>query len=206
MVSDRVSGDIAAASDRPAEIAADPDVALLRRIAAGDGPACAALLDRHLGRIVALGWRMLGSRAEAEDVAQEVFLRAWQQAPAWRPGAARFATWLHRVAVNLCLDRLRRRREVGLDSAGDPPGDDPHPGSALQHRAVADRVDGALAELPERQRTAILLCHYQELGNAEAAAVMEIGVEALESLLSRGRRKLRALLAGEAEDLMGGLQ
>lgn len=206
MVSDRVPGGIAKVSDRPAESAEDPDVALLRRVAAGDGPACAALLDRHLGRIVALAWRMLGSHAEAEDVAQEVFLRAWQQAPQWRPGAARFATWLHRVAVNLCLDRLRRRREVGLDSAGDPPGDDLHPGSALQRRAVADRVGAALAALPERQRTAIVLCHFQELGNVEAAAVMEIGVEAVESLLARGRRKLRALLADQAADLMGGLE
>lgn len=184
----------------------DPDLALVRRIAVGDGPACAALLDRHLGRIVGLAWRMLGSRAEAEDVAQEVFLRAWQQAPAWQAGRARFATWLHRVAVNLCLDRLRRRREVGLDAAGDPPGGDPHPGSALQRRAVSDRVAAALAELPERQRMAILLCHFQDLGNVEAAAVMEIGVDALESLLSRGRRKLRALLVDEAENLVGGLE
>src|SRR5690606_18087537 len=87
----------------------DPDLALLGRIAAGDGPACAVLVDRHLGRVVALAWRMLGSRADAEDVAQEVFLRAWQRAASWRPeGGARFSTWLHRVAVNLCLDRLRR--------------------------------------------------------------------------------------------------
>src|SRR5690606_12133095 len=101
---------------------------------------CAVLVDRHLGRIVALGWRMLGSRAEAEDMAQEAFLRLWQQAGDWRAGGARLSTWLHRVAVNLCLDRLRRRREVGLDEAGDPASDAPHPGSALQRQAVADRV------------------------------------------------------------------
>jgi RNA polymerase sigma-70 factor (ECF subfamily) len=188
------------------ELGSDPDLPLLRRVAAGDGAACAALVDRHLGRIVALGWRMLGSRAEAEDVAQEVFLRLWQQAGGWRAGGARFSTWLHRVAVNLCLDRLRRRREVGLDFAGDPPSDAPHPGAAIQRRAVADRVQAALALLPERQRIAVVLCHFQELGNVEAAAVMEIGVEALESLLSRGRRKLRELLREDAADLMGELE
>ena len=184
----------------------DPDLPLLRRIARGDGSACAALVDRHLPRIVALGWRMLGSRAEAEDVAQEVFLRVWESAGAWQAGRARFSTWLHRVAVNLCLDRLRRRREVGLEEAGDPPGDDPHPGRELQRRAVAGRVHAALGQLPERQRAAIVLCHFQELGNAEAAEVMEVGVDALESLLARGRRKLRALLLEEAPDLMGELE
>ena len=110
------------------------------------------------------------------------------------------------MAVNLCLDRLRRRREVGLEAAGDPPAGTPHPGAAMQERAVADRVQAALALLPERQRAAIVLCHFQELGNAEAAAVMEIGVEALESLLARGRRKLRELLQSDAADLMGGLE
>ncbi|GIK99450.1 MAG: RNA polymerase sigma factor [Alphaproteobacteria bacterium] len=184
----------------------DPDLPLLRRIAAGDGPACAALVDRHLPRMVALGWRMLGSRAEAEEVAQEVFLRVWQNAAGWQPKRARFSTWLHRVAVNLCLDRLRRRREVGLEEAGDPPGDDPHPGRELQRRAVAERVQAALGRLPERQRAAIVLCHFQELGNAEAAEVMEVGVDALESLLARGRRKLRALLLDDAPDLIGELE
>ncbi len=188
------------------EAGSDPDLEFLRRVAAGDGAACAVLVDRHLGRIVALGWRMLGSRAEAEDVAQDVFLRLWQNAAAWRPGGAHLATWLHRVAVNLCLDRLRRRREVDLDAAGDPPAGTPHPGTAMQERAVADRVQAALALLPERQRAAIVLCHFQELGNVEAAAVMEIGVEALESLLARGRRKLRERLQDDAADLMGGLE
>src|SRR5690606_21973682 len=148
-----------------------------------------------LGRILALAFRMLGSRAEAEEVAQEVFLRVWQQAGAWRAtDGARLSTWLHRVAVNLCLDRLRRRRETGLEAAAEVAAADPHPGANLQRRAVADRVAAALASLPDRQRTAIVLCHYQELGNIEAAAVMEIGVEALESLLARGRRGLRERL------------
>lgn len=184
----------------------DPDLDLVRRVGRGDGAACAALIDRHLPRIMALAGRMLGNRADAEEVAQEVFLRVWQQAAGWRPGAAKFSTWLHRVAVNLCHDRLRRRRETGIEAAGDPPGGEPPPGAGLQRRAVAARVERALAQLPARQRSAILLCHYQELGNIEAAAVLEVSVEALESLLARGRRRLRALLADEVGDLLGELR
>ena len=192
------------ASGRPASgPVEDPDLELVRRVGAGDGPACAALVDRHLARIVGLAGRMLGNRAEAEEVAQDVFLRVWQQAGRWRAGEARFSTWLHRVAVNLCHDRLRRRRETTLEAAGDPPSPDPPPGAALQRAAVVARVEAALQQLPERQRTAILLSHYQELGNIEAAAVLGVSVEALESLLARGRRRLKEILAGEVGDLMG---
>jgi RNA polymerase sigma-70 factor, ECF subfamily len=183
----------------------DPDLDLLRRIANGDGAACAALVDRHLRRITGLAGRLLGDRADAEDVAQEVFLRVWQQAPKWRSGEAKFSTWLHRVTLNLCTDRLRRRRETALEAAGDPASDAPSPDAGLQEAAIVARVQAALAQLPERQREAIVLCHYQELGNIEAAAVLELSVDALESLLARGRRKLRELLAEELPDLTGSI-
>jgi RNA polymerase sigma-70 factor (ECF subfamily) len=149
---------------------------------------------------------VLANRADAEEVAQEVFLRVWQQAAKWRAGEARFSTWLHRVTLNLCHDRLRRRRETALEAAGDLPTGSPPPGADLQRAAVAARVQRALTGLPDRQRDAILLCHYQELGNIEAAAVLGVSIEALESLLARGRRRLRELLAEEANDLMGELQ
>lgn len=181
----------------------DPDLPLVRRAGAGDQVACAALVDRHLPGVLRLAGRLLGDPAGAEDVAQETFMRVWQHAGRWRPGEARFSTWLHRVAVNLCQDRLRRRREAPLEAAGDPQSDAPGPEGVLQRRSVAARVEAALASLPERQRTALVLSHYQELGNAEAAAVMAVSVEALESLLSRGRRRLREVLAGDAPDLMG---
>lgn len=192
-------------ADRNARHAAgeDPDTELVRLAGEGDGHACAALVDRHLPRVLGMAVRMLGNRAEAEDVAQEVFLRTWRHAPDWKPGRARFSTWMYRVAMNLCHDRLRRRREVDLSEIGDPPDEAPSPGQGLQDARVAERVERALAQLPERQRQAIVLCHYEELGNIEAAAVMEIGVEALESLLSRGRRKLRELLREDAPDLIG---
>jgi len=181
----------------------DPDLALVRRIGAGDGAACAALVDRHLPRILALAGGILGNRAEADDVAQEVFLRVWRHAGRWKPGKARFSTWLHRVTVNLCRDRLRRRREAPLDEAGDPPSPDPSADALLQRQSVGARVQAAVARLPERQRAAVVLVHFQELGNIEAAAALEVSVEALESLLGRGRRRLRELLAGEISELMG---
>jgi RNA polymerase sigma-70 factor, ECF subfamily len=187
----------------PAE---DPDLELVRRAGAGDASACAALVDGYLAKVTAFAGRTLANRADAEEVAQEVFLRVWQHAGSWRAGGARFSTWLYRVTLNLCHDRLRRRRETALDAAGDPASDAPPPGADLQRSAVVARVEAALAQLPDRQREAIVLCHYQELGNIEAAAVLDVTVEALESLLSRGRRRLRQLLASEAQDLMGDLR
>jgi RNA polymerase sigma-70 factor, ECF subfamily len=184
----------------------DPDLELVRQVGAGDQRACAALVDRHLPKVLGLAGRLLGNRADAEEVAQEVFLRVWRHAGEWRPGGAKFSTWLHRVTFNLCHDRLRRRRETTLDAIGDPPSGEPPPGTELQRAAVTARVEAALAQLPDRQREAILLCHYQELGNIEAAEAMEISVSALESLLARGRRRLKELLAGELNDLMGELR
>lgn len=184
----------------------DPDLELVRQVGAGDQRACAALVDRHLPKVLGLAGRLLGNRADAEEVAQEVFLRVWRHAGEWRPGGAKFSTWLHRVTFNLCHDRLRRRRETTLDAIGDPPSSEPPPGTELQRAAVTARVEAALAQLPDRQREAILLCHYQELGNIEAAEAMEISVSALESLLARGRRRLKELLAGELGDLMGELR
>ena len=157
-----------------------------------------ALVARKLPRLLALAGRMLGDPVEAEDVAQETFVRAWKQARAWRPGAARFDTWLHRVTLNLCYDRLRRRREVVTDTPPERPDEGPAPDRGLEARDVGDRVAAAMAKLPDRQREAIVLCHYQELSNIEAAALMGVSVEALESLLSRGRRALRVALADVA--------
>jgi RNA polymerase sigma-70 factor (ECF subfamily) len=177
----------------------DPDEELLIRIADGDPAASRALVARKLPRILGLAQRMLGDKTEAEDVAQEAFLRVWRQAPKWRPGEARFDTWLHRVSLNLCYDRLRRRREISTDDAPEVVDDGPAPDRGLEAEDTGRRVGQALAKLPDRQREAVVLCHYQELGNIEAAAVMGVTVEALESLLSRGRRSLRVALADLVE-------
>jgi len=176
-------------------LTADPDEELLGRVAAGDPAAVRALTARKLPRVLALAGRMLGEAAEAEDVAQEAMIRAWRQSGRWRPGGARFDTWLHRVTLNLCYDRLRRRREVSMDTPPDRADEGPAPDRGLQARDVGLRVAAAMKDLPDRQREALSLCHYQELTNIEAAEVMGISVEALESLLSRGRRALRTALA-----------
>jgi RNA polymerase sigma factor (sigma-70 family) len=178
----------------------DPDEDLVSRVGQGDPAAIQAMVARKLPRMLALAQRMLNDPSEAEDVAQETMLKAWRQAPRWTPGKARFDTWLHRVALNLCYDRLRRRREVLTDTMPDRADPGPSPDQRLQTAELGARVDAALAALPERQREAIVLCHYQELGNIEAAALMDISVEALESLLSRGRRALRASLAETARN------
>ena len=177
----------------------DPDEALVARVGRGDPAAVRALMGRKLPRLMSLAQRMLGDAAEAEDVVQETFLRAWRQAPSWIPGAARFDTWMHRVALNLCYDRLRRRRETPTDVLPDRPDEGPGPDRGLQAQDVGRRVAEAMQRLPDRQREAVVLCHYQEMSNIEAAALMGVSVDALESLLARGRRALRAALADLAE-------
>ena len=124
---------------------------------------------------------------------------AWRQAPKWRPGEAKFDTWLHRVTLNLCYDRLRRRRELSYADPPEQADEGPAPDRALKAADTGRQVGRALQNLPDRQREAIVLCHYQELGNIEAAAVMGVNVEALESLLGRGRRALRAALSNLGE-------
>lgn len=175
----------------------DPDVELLARIGNNEPAAVNEMVTRKLPRLLALAGRILGDADEARDVAQESFLRIWRHAASWRSGEARFDTWLHRVALTLCHDRLRRRKERPLaeadtlalaDSA--PPLDE-----QLETTERNARMAAALAALPERQREAIVLQYYQELSNIDAAALMNISVEALESLLSRARRQLRSQLA-----------
>jgi RNA polymerase sigma-70 factor (ECF subfamily) len=178
----------------------DPDLGLIERIGCGDQAAARLLVAAKLPRVTGLATRMLRDRIEAEDVAQEVFVRVWRQAPRWRPGVARFDTWLHTVTLNLCRDRLRRRRErsdEGLPERADP---SPDAEATLITDERGRRVAAAIAALPGRQREAILLIHYPDLSGAEAAAALEVSVEALEALLSRGRRTLRARLAETDDD------
>lgn len=170
------------------------DDALLASSGDGDQNAFRALVARHLARVLSLARRMTGNVAEAEDVAQEAFLRAWQKAPDWRVGEARFSTWLYRVVVNLCLDRRRRKPMAPLEAAGDPL--DPAPSAEL--RLVEDQrkriVADALAALPDRQRAALVLSYYEGVSNIEAAEALGVSVSALESLLVRARKALRAEL------------
>lgn len=184
----------------PGSSPAEDDL-LMRRYAAGDAGAAAALIAAHAPRVLSLARRMLGEAAEAEDVAQEAMLRLWRAAPDWRAGEAGVGAWLRRVASNLCLDRLRRRRESLAAEPPDRPDERPAALDRLAQDERAAALRAALAELPERQRLAIVLRHFEERPNPEIAAILETSVEAVESLLARGRRELAARLIPRRAEL-----
>ncbi|WP_010188389.1 RNA polymerase sigma factor [Sphingomonas sp. PAMC 26605] len=177
----------------------DPDATLIARVGCGDQLATRMLVAAKLPRMLALATRMLHDGAEAEDVTQEAFVRIWRTAAAWRPGRARFDTWLHTVVLNLCHDRLRKRRDLLSDVMPETADPAPDAETELIETERGHAVSEAIAALPERQREAILLVHYQDLSGPEAAAALEISVEALESLLARGRRSLRGHFAAVQE-------
>lgn len=168
-------------------------------VAAGDRRAWASLVERHLSAVHGAAWYVLADRAEAEDVAQEAFLRLLPKAPDWRADGASVRTWLRRVAVNLSIDRLRARRSVSLELVAETPAEGDIDADVDRRRRVA----AALNDLPERQRTAVVLVHYQGYSQREAAELLSISTDALESLLARGRRTLKQRLDAVAADLLG---
>ncbi|WP_074786581.1 RNA polymerase sigma factor [Roseovarius tolerans] len=180
-----------------------PDEALLVLFANGDSAAARVLALRLTPRVMAHAYRLLGNRAEAEDVAQEAMLRLWKQAGDWRHGEAKVTTWLYRVVANLCIDRQRRARggSVTLDAIPEPADGRASAVEEMQEHARAEALQTALNDLPERQRQAVVLRHIEGLANPEIAGIMEITVEAVESLTSRGKRALSAALAGRQEEL-----
>ena len=189
----------------PAEVI-DADDHLVGRVAGGDAGAWPVLVERHLGAVVGFASAVLGDRAEAEDVAQETFVRLMRKAPDWRPGGAKLRTWLFRVAMNLSTDRWRKaKRARGDPSASASLASLGGPGESGVIRPLdqARAVRGALRALPERQRVAIALVHYRGLANREAAHILGVSVDALESLLARGRRAIRRELGPLVRDLLG---
>ena len=172
----------------------------MRRIQSRERVAFGALLDRHLTGVQAYAFRMTDNRADAEDVAQETFLRVWDRARTFDDGRVRVSTWVYRIAHNLCVDAFRRRREVvedGLETLADERFSG-LPGSIEEERRAAVRA--AVGELPERQRAALVLCQLQGWSNRDAARVLEVSVDALESLVARARRTLRKRLVAFRED------
>jgi len=180
------------------------DELLMARVGEGDQQAYSVLVDRHFARSHGLATRVVGDFAGGEDVVQDAFLRLWKHAPNWRPKGAKFTTWFYRVVMNLCIDvqRKERKKTVPLENAGEPADDGPSADTIVHRSQVAARVGGALADIPERQRVAISLCYFDGLSNREAAAILDVNIKGLESLLSRGRKGLRDKLgdlAGEIE-------
>lgn len=167
----------------------------MRQTATGDAAAFTQLVARHSRRSAALAARLMGNRGEAEDIVQEAFTRLWLKAREWQPGGAQVSTWLYRVVVNLCLDRKRKPRSEPIEAAAEIVDPTPRSDEAMLTAERRERVQRAVETLPDRQRAALALCHFEEMSNIEAAAILEINIGALESLLVRARRSLRELLS-----------
>ncbi len=181
---------------------AEPDHKLVARIAKGDRAAFAVMVDRHTNRYLALAHRVLGRRDEAEDAVQEAFVKFWKNAHRYERGKARFTTWFYRIVVNQCLDKKRQRRLLTLPEYYDAVDEGPGPDEAYREKQLAEYVNDALKQLPERQRLAIILCYHEGLTNKEAADLLEVNIKALESLLTRGRRGLETSLGEMGKTLL----
>lgn len=180
----------------------DPEAALLLAAGRGDGGAFRRLVEPTLDRLYSVAYRLLGHAQDAEDAVQDSLVKAWAEIARFRPGEARYATFLHRVVVNRCLDRLRAgklRRHGDLEEAETVADPGPSPAEQAAEREEAIRLRRAIDALPERQRVALTLVHAGGLKGAEVAAVMGISAGAVESLLVRAKRDLRAKL-GDEED------
>lgn len=175
----------------------DEDDRLLARIAEGDEGAFAALMDRHVDRALGLARRIVGAPSDAEDVVQDAFLAVWNRAPAWRPGEAKFSTWLWRVVTNRSLDLIRRPRHADIADVAEP--EDPAADALALIAAGQDarRLQAEVAALPERQRAALALVYETGVSNAQAADILGISTGALEQLLVRAKRTLRERLQEE---------
>ena len=176
----------------------EDDRRVIEQVLAGSESAFRQIVDQHSRRIFNYVRRMTRNSTEAEDIAQETFIRFWVSRDRFDPHRVKLTTWLHRIAHNLCVDYFRQRqlqeRQVPVQSDSQ---DSPDTDYELSIRAAV--VHKALMTLSERQRSAIVLCHYQNFSQHDAAHILGLSVDALESLLRRGRSKLKQILAKELE-------
>jgi RNA polymerase sigma-70 factor (ECF subfamily) len=190
----------------PMAPAPDPDAELMLRVRRGDDAAFEVLVQKYKQPILNLVFRTLPDPAEAEDLAQSVFVQAYKSAHRYR-ATAKFSTWLFTIARNLCLNEIRRRTRHPTESIESPhpePADEPprqfrderssHPGDACLHAELQRNIEVALRELPENQRLAILLCREEELSYEDISAVLGCSLSATKSLIHRGRETLRLKL------------
>ena len=175
------------------------DYRLMEAIAQGNAGAFTALVKRHINSVVRYALRYVGFHGDAEDIAQETFIRLWKHAANWEQQGFSLRSWLYRITYNLCIDHLRKRKQTTSIDDETSLSSLEQPDEALVEQQQQQEIKKALASLPERQHSAIILCIYQGLTNIEAAQVMDISVEALESLLSRGRRTLKARMQQSGE-------
>jgi RNA polymerase sigma-70 factor (ECF subfamily) len=177
------------------------DADLLAASARRDPRAFRALVDRYYATVYRVVWRMTGGGAHAEDITQEAFLKLWSNPSQIREAGA-LKGWLMRVASNLAMDGFRAKPMKDLEAASEVSDGRPDAEEAQMKSWAARRVDGAIAKLPERQRLALTLVHFEQMSNGAAAAVLEVSVDALESLLARARRALKEELAADRESLL----
>ncbi len=183
----------------------DNDEALMVAVARGSHAALRSLMERHMARMISLAQRIAGATDEADEIAQEAFVRVWRHADRFDARRARFSTWLYRIVVNLALDRHRRRsRTVDLELAADVASPEANAEEQLEEKQRARLLHAALASLPDRQRAALVLFHFEGLSGREAAAILDVSEKALESLLTRGRARCRDYVLGQQKDLGNG--
>lgn len=178
------------------------DAALLAGAADGNEAAFRSLVDRHLPGVLALARRMLRNEAEAEDVAQEALLKLWRSRDALEVGLYGLKPWLRRVVSNLCIDKMRSSQRLIVTDDVPEQAERAEQLAQLEAQDASKRVEGAIKALPDRQRTALTLFHYEGLSQIEVGRIMGVSDEAVESLLARARRTLKEALRNEWRELL----
>ena len=178
-------------------LSASGDDALMARVMCRDAAAFRIVVDGHARTLHRIAYRMIGDPVEAEDVAQEALTRLWQHAGRWQEGGSGIGAWLTRVTMNLCLDRLRRRRFASDEAVPERADDAPLAPTLIVAEQERQRVVAAIAALPDNQRAAIVLTYYEDQPNAAAADTLDMNIKAFESLLLRARGALKRALTSE---------
>jgi len=179
----------------------DEDEPLLRRLAEHDEAAFRLLVERHIDRAFGIALRIVGSRADAEDVVQDTLLKVWTHRGRWQHGRAKFSTWLYRVITNRCIDIRRQPKADNVDAIPEPADVRPDAATDLQRNEVTGMLEKAMQQLPEQQRIAVIFSYHEDMSNSEIAEVMNTTVSAVESLLKRGRQQLKAILRRHERDI-----
>ena len=177
------------------------DHALMAAFADGDRRAAQQLTEQLMPKIYAHAYYRLGNTSDAEDVTQEAFLKLWKVAPNWKQDKAQVSTWLYCVVSNLCKDRYRRATLEGTASTQEPTDEATSPTYGLEEQYRQKVLYAAMSALPEGQRLAVQLRHIDELTNPQIAEIMGVSVEAIESLVARGKRKLTKILQSHKSEL-----